>query len=1318
MCAGTYTVTALDSSDMSTATADVIITEPAVTLISASQTNVSCNGLCDGSASITITGGASPYSCFWCNGQNTTTAIGLCGGNCGVTVTDSDGCTAVETVTITEPPVLTIIISSVTNVTCFGSCNGSAYASASGGVPPYSYVWSNSSTSSTLAGVCAGNYPITVTDANGCTVTSSVNISQPAPATVSVNTTNATCNQCDGSAWATASGGCSQFSYLWSNGAIGAGGTFCPGNYSVTVYDCNLCTASTSFTILSSFIVHTSSTPSACLLCDGSVNVDSITGGVPPYTYAWANGATTLSQTNLCQGNYGLTVTDDLGCTSSTYVTVPTSYSLTSTITSTPTVCGACTGTASVTYGGGNAPYSILWSNTATTPDLTNLCVGSYSCTVTDANGCTQVLSAIVSSNYSFTNTISFTQASCSNTYDGTATVNVSGGTPPFTYMWSNGATTPTITGLIPALYRVTVTETASGCTQVSSITVTSVSGYIYVNFNAVHTPCASCTGSLTANVSGGIQPYTYQWSPNIGAGQGTNVATDLCQGTYTLTVSDDNGCTKTASQNIIATTNLAITFTKTNTYCTACNGTIKANVTGGTQPFTFNWSATVGAGQGTDSVSQLCQGTYSVTVTDAVGCTKVGSTSITTIQNLSISASGTPSACTACTGTATVSILSGTSPYTYHWNTSDTTQSIDSLCPNTYTITVTDANGCVKTFSTLVTILNGVTIVTDSLIHVSCSNNGHGSIAVHGAGGTPPYTYNWVHGPTTPAIANLNPGYYTVHVTDSLGCAASQTFSIANTYNIYLSITAVNANCTNNGSATANVTGQHPPFTFYWSDPLHQTSQTASNLTTGYYHVTVTDAIGCTKVGYKFVDSDCKNVIIGRIYFDANQNCVQDSGEIGIPNIVVQSTGNYNSITNSMGDYIIRTPIMNNTVYPSNNFLNCYNATCPNPAILYVNFINQGDTSLNNDFGYYAIPSFFDLKITQASVSAIRPGFNTIYYIRPYNNSPTTQNATLRLTYNPNLIYINSNYSGVNNSSLNTVEWTATNIPPFSYFSPTTFHTADFYLPPSYPAGNNICALNEVLPIIGDGCPYDNTRNVCQIVTSSYDPNMKEVFPTGIGTEGLIIQSDSVLNYTVHFQNTGTDTAFTVVIVDTLSQYLDPLTFVAGASSHPYTVTMADQSVLTFQFDNILLPDSNIDETASNGFFNYSVNLKPNLAMGTVIENTAYIFFDFNQPVATNTTINTVVWPTMIPKPENKETVSVFPNPFSDYTTIKIAEGITHSIYTVKIFDLPGKCVLSYDNINSNVCVISSKYLRKGVYFFSVSNEDREIGRGKLIVE
>lgn len=1288
--------------------------------------NVLCNGSCTGSATADATGGTGPYSFSWTGPSGYTatgaTATNMCSGTYTVTALDSsDMSTATADITITEPTVLTIVFTSLTDVTCYGSCNGSAYASASGGVPPYSYLWQNGNTTSQVTGLCAGAYPITVTDANGCIVTSSTNVNQPAPLLVTINSTNATCNNCDGTASAAISGGSYSYTLSWSNGSVFPTATdLCPGNYEVFVYDANFCFATDSVTILPSVIAYTSSTPSACSLCNGTITIDSVTGGTPGYNYLWSNGAMTASQTNLCPGSYGLTVTDILGCSSSSIVIVQTQYSLTSTITSTPTTCGTCTGTASVTYGGGNPPYTIIWDTMATTPVITDLCPWTYYCTVTDANGCTQTLSTTVSTNYSFTATTSVTQPGCNNSCNGSASVNITGGMGPFTFSWAGPsgytANTDTITNICVGIYHVTVTETSSGCTQVLHVNVTSVSN-IYVSFSSANTPCGSCTGTITAYVSGGILPYSYYWIPDTVTGQGTNSLTNLCQGTYLLTVTDNNGCTKTGTRTITATTNLAITFTKTNTLCSACNGTIKANVTGGTPPFTFNWSANVGAGQGTDSVSHLCQGTYSVTVTDFIGCTKVASTFISTIQNLTISTSGTPTACSSCTGTATVNITSGTAPYAYHWNTGDTIPGIDSLCANTYTITVTDANGCTKASSTSVTTLNGVTIVIDSIIHVSCSNNNHGSIAVHGAGGVPPYTYSWVHGPTTPAITNLNPGNYTVHVTDAQGCAASQTFNITNTYNIYMSITAVNANCANNGSATANVTGQHPPFTFYWSDPMHQTTQTASNLTAGYYHVTVTDAIGCTLVGLKFVDSDCKNVIMGRIYFDANQNCVQDSGEIGIPNIVVQSSGYYNGITNTLGDYIIRTPIMNNTVYPSNNFLNCFNATCPSPAVLYVTFTNQGDTSLNNNFGFYAMPPFFDLRITSAYVSAIRPGFNTSYNIRTYNNSPTPQDALIRLTYNNNFVYINSNNSGQNNSTLYTVEWSAANIPPFSYVVNGN-HTADFYLPPSYPAGNVICALNEIDPIAGDACPNNNTWNVCQAVTASYDPNMKEVFPTGVGTEGFILQSDSVLNYTIHFQNTGNDTAFTVVLVDTLSEYLDPLTFVAGASSHPYSVTMEDLGILTFRFDQILLPDSNINETASNGFVSYSVNLKPNLQIGTVIENTGYIFFDFNQPVATNTTINTVVWPTMIPIQENKESVTVFPNPFSDFTTVLISNENINAEYSVEIFDLPGKCVQSYKNIHSNSIIIPAKDLKNGIYLYKVSDAEKEIGRGKIIVE
>ncbi len=665
---------------------------------------------------------------------------------------------------------------------------------------------------------------------------------------------------------------------------------------------------------------------------------------------------------------------------------------------------------------------------------------------------------------------------------------------------------------------------------------------------------------------------------------------------------------------------------------------------------------------------------------------------------------------------------MGGVSPYTFHWSNYATDSCISNLYAGNYYCTVSDASGCQIDTTIHLQNVNSINIVLDSLININCENhNNFGSIYVHGINGIPPYSYIWSHGAITSAITNLSVGNYSVTVIDNQGCSSSMTFHIQNTYNLYSSITATDANCTNNnGTATITASGIHPPFTYLWSDSLHQTTPTSTQLSSGNYSVTVTDNIGCTMIAYTSIHFFNYNVIKGRIYMDDNQNCIQDNGELGIQNHTVKVLpANNCSYTNASGDYILFTNQLNNSVAVSNYYSDGNFPTCPSNSILNVNFTNTcGDTSYNNDFGYYYNPDYFNLRISPSWTSA-HPGFNKIYKLYGYNNSATAQNALLRLTYDTVLQYISSNFNGVYNSTLHTVEWTANNISPYSYVNNNNLiPMATFYVPTTISITDTLCALFEIFPTTGDIYPHDNSISICQPVTGSYDPNSKEVFPTGQGTKGYITTNDSVLFYTIHFQNTGNDTCFTVEIADTLSSYLEPASIEMGASSHPCTTTLKGTGILSFRFDNILLPDSNTNPEESSGFVNYMVHLKPNLPLGTVINNTAYIVFDFNAPVVTNTTVNTITSFETIANESNHTGVRVYPNPFKDFTTFYVIDFHQGEKYSLEIFDMLGKSVLLFENIHTKTFNVYSTHLESGIYFYKVSTFTTEIAVGKISVE
>jgi hypothetical protein len=483
-----------------------------------SQTNVSCNGGTDGSATVTATGGTSPYTYAWSNATTTANVTNLAAGTYTVTVSDANNCTATSSLSITEPTTLLSSVAIDSNVSCNGLSNGGLTASANGGTSPYTFAWSNSATTASITGLTAGTYSVTVSDANGCTSTANGTITEPtALAVASATNTNVTCNGgADGSATVTATGGTSPYTYAWSNTGTTASITgLTAGTYTATVTDANGCTTTTTATVTepTALTATSSNTNVSCNGgADGSATV-SATGGTSPYTYAWSNAGTTASITGLTAGTYTATVTDANGCTTTTTATVTEPIALSATASNTNVSCnGGADGSATVTATGGTSPYTYAWSNAGTTASITGLTAGTYTATVTDANGCTTTTTATVTEPTASSATSSNTNVSCNGGADGSATVTATGGTSPFTYAWSNSATTASITGLTAGTYTATVTD-ANGCTitatatvteptvPTSSSTVTACDSYTWVQNNMMYTASGAYTDTVQTSL-------------------------------------------------------------------------------------------------------------------------------------------------------------------------------------------------------------------------------------------------------------------------------------------------------------------------------------------------------------------------------------------------------------------------------------------------------------------------------------------------------------------------------------------------------------------------------------------------------------------------------------------------------------------------------------------------------------------------------------------------------------------------------------------------------------------------------------------------
>ena len=940
--------------------------------------NVQCYNACDAIATVSSVGGVLPHIYFWDVGQignfMPDTASGLCYGGHDIIIEDQVGCRKTVEYQISQPDELFANAALVDHIDCYGYDNGIAHGTATGGTLGYTFIWDSltGQMNDTAYNLTPGIHTVFVIDDNGCMATDTVTITEPSELSIVIQDTSTIYSYCTGTnsarLCAIAFGGIEPYNYVWSD-VLGqttpCADDLMAGIYTVTVLDDRGCSASDTRdidSVTNTMDATTSVSHITCFgLADGSTYVDNVVGAVAPYSYSWTypNG-TIVTQNNinfLYAGNYAVTITDSNNCAITVYsdVTEPdrleyTLYNVTSS-----TCFGACDGSISVDVNGGTSPYYYDFDQTGSFPFtnpvslingslISDLCAGDYDIYVTDDNDCIGTVlwggtwqATIDSGVVVEVPSPNVTSATCYNSNDGSAWIPWPGGNPLFTYTWETlsgvvvdtGTSTNILSGgdyNLVAHYSDSASfgQIYSGCDATVLFTMPSPSQILA---NEVIVPI-SCyldeNGSITLNASGGSgSSYMYQWdtAASIPNGSTSSAINNLQEDTYTVTITDGDGCTETIDFDMIEPEILTNNFI--NISDVSCNGLSDGSVTsdpdGGTAPYSYSWSPSGGAGA---TANGLSANVYTVTVTDSRNCEE--SFEITINEPDAIISGVEPNAfygndptgsisynisCNGLSdGSAIVNLGGGVAPYDFVWTTGGTNQLETNMPAGIHDVTVTDDNNCSETMQVELLepdllVVNGFSSGSYNLFpggfDISCKGLNDGSCHADPYGGVPGtsgYMYSW-SGPINGQISNLDHidnlyvGTYSVTVTDANGCTDVQSFTLTEPAEIFDATTHL-VDYAGAGIAPvsadfldATVSVDPYDYTFYWPNGDSTDVINVNNLTN--FNVATFNNIG-------------ENLVYIKVQ-NMNSGCIDDTTFI----IEVQGIPEINNVFTPNGDGI-----------------------------------------------------------------------------------------------------------------------------------------------------------------------------------------------------------------------------------------------------------------------------------------------------------------------------------------------------------------------------------------------------------------------------
>lgn len=736
--AGAYQITVKDAVQC-TATITVVVSNQTAPVISVvNSTNVSCNGGNDGSITLGATGGGTGTLQYSVNGgvsfQTNPVFTGLTAGSYGVLVKDQTGCSSGTTVILTQPSSITFVVSSLP-VSCNGGANGQITVSnAVGGIGILSYSVNgvNYQSNSTFSNLSAATYSVSVKDIAGCTATKTVTVTQPAAISATATVTSPGCNDAtDGRIVVTATGGVGGYMYSLNNVNYRQPSLFLnvgAGTYTVYVKDRNNCSFSFNTTVTepTPVVATVQTTNSTCGNSNGAILVTASGGSGAGYQFS-TDGVTFSgggSFSNLASGTYYFLVVDGAGCRKVVSGTITDSNG--------PTIGGtnhtnvSCNGgndgtinVTSVTGGTGTLQYSIdgiYWQPSAT---FSGLDAGSYTVIVKDANGCTGEVNVALTQPAPFSISNSVTNVTCYGENSGRVTITAIGGAGTLAYSLGGISFqgSNVFNNLTAGNYQIVVRD-AAGCAGVASAVITQPT-QISILTAALNVTCANAqNGLISVLATGGVG--TAEYSLDGATYQTSGTFENLEGGVYIVYVRDDNQCVKAKSVTVTEPTLISLTTNVSDVSCAGGNnGFINLSSSGGVGPYTYQWSN----GTKNEDLFNLPSGSYTATVTDNNGCTAAQSATVTQ-PAMPLIVNGTVTGSTGNNGAVDITITGGTSPYFYNWSGGAVAEDLTGLTAGTYTVEVTDINGCATSNTFTVPSLTGIVNPNGEIVSIEVYPN------------------------------------------------------------------------------------------------------------------------------------------------------------------------------------------------------------------------------------------------------------------------------------------------------------------------------------------------------------------------------------------------------------------------------------------------------------------------------------------------------------------------------------------------------------------------------------------------------------------